>query len=474
MSDDQRGEPVIGDAKLRAIDPGRSSTPSHWYWLAVTCSVGLLCLLLGFVTTVLQVFPYHLFESTFLALGGRADAPQTQLDLFVRLTPSELKSYQSGVIRYDSERAFDGYTLVTSTNSQDAYLLNMQGEAVHRWHLPFQQVWNPSAAVTHPVTADRLFWFKAYLYPNGDLLAVYNTWTDALWGYGLVKMNSESKPIWSYLERVHHDVTVGRDGRVYTLVQQERSEPVPEIPDIVSPSAEDFVVVLSPDGKLLKRVSLYDAVARSKYRGVTALLRNCVSFDTFHTNSVEPMPPSFSGMFPDAGPNTVLVSFRHLDSIALVDLDAVKVVWLMHGPFARQHDAEFLPGGHMMMFDDQGDMAATGRSRVIEFEPQPFKIVWQFPNKSDEKLDSELMGAAQKLPNGNVLITESTHGRMLEVTPDEKVVWEYRSPFRRGEHRELVADLNWGHRFAASELKFPFNQIRNISHQGQKEARNVQ
>jgi hypothetical protein len=39
------------------------------------------------------------------------------------------------------------------------------------------------------------------------------------------------------------------------------------------------------------------------------------------------------------------------------------------------------------------------------------------------------MGNAQRLPNGNTLITESAFGRFFEVTREGEIVWEYVNPF---------------------------------------------
>ncbi|XXT53909.1 hypothetical protein WMF23_20300 [Sorangium sp. So ce542] len=40
-------------------------------------------------------------------------------------------------------------------------------------------------------------------------------------------------------------------------------------------------------------------------------------------------------------------------------------------------------------------------------------------------------GTAQRLPNGNTLITEGSDGRVFEVTPGHEIVWEYISPYWR-------------------------------------------
>ena len=42
---------------------------------------------------------------------------------------------------------------------------------------------------------------------------------------------------------------------------------------------------------------------------------------------------------------------------------------------------------------------------------------------------SVMGGCVDRLSNGNTLITETSKGQFLEVTPQNKVVWEYINPF---------------------------------------------
>ncbi len=411
-------------------------------------AIGFLCLVAGFITTEIQIFPATYFREVFSELGGTANRWRHS-DLYLPAPPGE-----TGVTRYDSERAYNGDTIFTAGYPRGAFLVDMQGRVIHHWYVPYAKV----LAFAHESAWTRepgITWRKAYLYPNGDLLVVFVDYNLSLWGRGIVKLDRNSNIIWSYLAHTHHDVDVGPDGRIYTLTHELEREAIPNLPEISPPSKADFVVVLSPDGKVLRKVSIYRAFANSRYRGVIGLLRSWVTEDTLHTNSVRPMPAGFAKIFPSAGPNTVLLSFRHLDAIALLDLDAQKIIWVQHGPFARQHDAEFLPNGDMSVFDDVGDFARGGTSRVLEFAPDPFRIVWEFPGDSPEKLSSQIFGAAQILPNGNFLITEAEGGRLLEITPDKKVVWEYRNPLRMGPGRKYTSALFWAHRYAPQEIAFP-------------------
>jgi hypothetical protein len=42
---------------------------------------------------------------------------------------------------------------------------------------------------------------------------------------------------------------------------------------------------------------------------------------------------------------------------------------------------------------------------------------------------SPFISSAQRLPNGNTLITEGSGGRIIEVTAGHEIVWEYISPY---------------------------------------------
>ncbi len=76
-------------------------------------------------------------------------------------------------------------------------------------------------------------------------------------------------------------------------------------------------------------------------------------------------------------------------------------------------------------------------SRILEFDPITLKIVWQYtPAEAGllmpmdaNRFYSPFISSAQRLPNGNTLITEGSGGRIIEVTADHERVWEYISPY---------------------------------------------
>ena len=63
------------------------------------------------------------------------------------------------------------------------------------------------------------------------------------------------------------------------------------------------------------------------------------------------------------------------------------------------------------------------------------ELVWEYTAEHSGYLGgdparfySRYKSAAQRLPNGNTLITESNCGRMLEITREHEIVWEYINP----------------------------------------------
>ncbi|MBW1647167.1 MAG: aryl-sulfate sulfotransferase [Deltaproteobacteria bacterium] len=87
------------------------------------------------------------------------------------------------------------------------------------------------------------------------------------------------------------------------------------------------------------------------------------------------------------------------------------------------------PGAHLGWSDARRDY-----SRVIEFDPRTLKVVWEHSAKkmgmrNKYQFYSDYVSSAQRLPNGNTLITNGAVGQLQEVTPDHEIVWEYISPY---------------------------------------------
>lgn len=60
----------------------------------------------------------------------------------------------------------------------------------------------------------------------------------------------------------------------------------------------------------------------------------------------------------------------------------------------------------------------------------PSEMAWQYIAPDKYSFYSPIMSCAQRLKNGNTLITQGINGRIFEVTPDKQIVWEYWNPYK--------------------------------------------
>jgi len=59
-------------------------------------------------------------------------------------------------------------------------------------------------------------------------------------------------------------------------------------------------------------------------------------------------------------------------------------------------------------------------------------IAWEYRASPPESFFTPFMGSAQRLPNGDTLVTESAFGRIFEVDQTGQVRWEYVVPYFSG------------------------------------------
>lgn len=85
------------------------------------------------------------------------------------------------------------------------------------------------------------------------------------------------------------------------------------------------------------------------------------------------------------------------------------------------------PGEGNILVWDNGWMRPTGgNSRVVEVDLTTGAIVWQYTTASS--MYSAFVGDVRRLANGNTLMSSSLQGHFLEVTPDGDFAWEYVVP----------------------------------------------
>lgn len=424
----------------------RDSGSGRLGMVAVLLCIAFLAFVAGSFLMYRGVFPASALRPAFQAavalhdrLTGYQDPVQT--DFW-----TDARTDARGVLRHDPTRARQGMTLYTSGHEQRAVLMDMDGRVVHDWALPYSAAWEEGSAVRRPRPDAFIHIEKAHVFPNGDLLALYTAIGDTPWGYGLVKMDAESNVIWKYLGHAHHDFDIDDEGNIYVLTHEISYEDLPGyFGGLHKPRIDEFIVKLSHEGQELKKFWLMGAFAASPFGRRLYFVPWHVhdgNGDYLHANSIHVVREPVPGI-PRSRPGQLLVSLREISTIALADMEEDSVVWAMSGSWVRQHDAQFLSNGNILLFDNEGDPSGYGVSRVMEFDPATHGVVWSYQGNEDDPLDSVMRSTQSRLDNGNTLVVESMAGRLIEVTREGEIVWEFVNPVRGGDNDSRVPVIFW-------------------------------
>jgi hypothetical protein len=428
-------------ARAAPADPDRAPL-----WTTILAIAGLACLafVAGAAIMHFGLFPKDPLRRAFSAGAALYEGATAYDDRFMTDFWADARTGKRGVTIHDPARAENGLTLYSSTHEQLAYLMDMEGRIVHRWQMNFSRLWDESAAVRNPRPDEFIYIEKARVLPNGDLVALYTAIGDTPWGYGIARLNAGSEVVWKYLAHAHHDFDIDAAGNIHVLTQQVTETELQGFAHLPGPRIDDHLVTLSPDGREIASTPLMEVFAKSPYgrRLYFASQDSVNTGDYLHANSVDVLEgpaPGISG----SRAGQVLLSFREINTIALVDTERAEIVWAQSGPWVRQHDAQLLPSGNLLLFDNEGDANGHSRSRVIELEPASSGIVWSYTGTAAAPLESLSRSSQSRLANGNTLIVESMAGRVIEVAPDGDIVWEFVNPVRGGEGDRRIPIIFW-------------------------------
>ncbi len=325
------------------------------------------------------------------------------------------------VTLFEPDAVQPGVNLVVSGHAPTAQLVDLKGNVLHTWQTTFEAVWEPGTP-TYPPNTSRDFFRRALLLPDGHLLAIFE-------GTGVVRLDRESRVVWTYAGGCHHDLWIDTDGNIHTLGRRLRAD----VPDALrgfptyleGPYMEDTAIMLSPEGEELRVLTILDAVVSSDWASSVMLLPRAGDF--LHPNTLEVMDGRFADRHPMFAAGNLLLCLRNSNTVCVLDPARGTLVWALQGLWGLPHEPTVLDNGNLLVFDN---VVADDASRIVEIEPRTHEIVWEFRGTPEQPFFSGVCGSAQRLPNGNTLIVETTGGRAFEVQPDGRMVWEYLNPHR--------------------------------------------
>ena len=303
--------------------------------------------------------------------------------------------------------------------------------------------------------ADQILWAKPIYDPAGDILAL--TTPTVVPGYVIplpTKMvqydvDGNTTNVWENFEiqnedvefaALHHDMARLPNGNTLIVCLAIVNDPSIS-PD---PLLDDCIIEVDWQGNVVWEWYTYQHFDQF---GFTDLAKGQISEfagDWAHANSISILPPN-THADPAFAAGNIMVSYRQINTVVIIDKDTGDIVWSL-GPNGSlsigQHDAQMIPpdlpgAGNIIMFDNglRAGFPPVSRpfSQVIEVEPNSKTIVWRynalFSGFPQWDFFSPIISGAQRLINGNTMITEGTKGRLIEVTEDGEIVWEYLSPF---------------------------------------------
>ncbi len=393
--------------------------------------------------------------------------------------------FPTGVTLYNKEKAWSGYTLYPSTKG--ALLIDMNGNEVKLWAglggfpnklLPGGYVLGNTGARGGK---------KAY---QDQLDLVQFVWVGIIvrrLDKSELIADTGKEP--RYMARQHHDFqregsTVGyyypngepKVDSGNTLILTHENLYNHDISD--KKLIDDKIIEVDWDGNILwswRASDHFDELGFDE-SAKNAMFRNPglhgeAGGDWMHINSMSTLGEN---KWYDDGderfhPDNIIFDARNSNILAIISKKTGEIVWRVGPDFTAtpelrklgqiigQHHLHMIPKGlpgegNLLVFDNGGEggygapnpTSITGvnnahrdYSRVLEFNPITLEIVWQYTPveagfglfSDASKFYSSYISSAQRLPNGNTLVTEGSDGRLIEVTPEHEIVWEYINPY---------------------------------------------
>lgn len=268
---------------------------------------------------------------------------------------------------------------------------------------------------------------------------------------------------------------------------------------------DDCIIEVDYEGNIIwewhfnehfRELGFSEAAKNALYRNPNMHFNGGGMGDWMHVNSMSVLGPN---KWYDAGderfhPDNIIWDARESNISAIISKETGKIVWKMGPDFREtkelrmigqiigQHHVHMIPQGlpgegNILIFDNggwagYGEPTRTSKdgskadirdnSRVLEINPVTMKIVWQvtgidlnpagmgYTSIDNYRFYSPLVSSAQRLPNGNTLITEGVGSRLIEVTNKKEIVWEYVAPY------EATCD------FIYRAYRYPYSYVPQI------------
>jgi hypothetical protein len=329
-------------------------------------------------------------------------------------------------------------------------LIDRSGKPLMEQQLSFTDIFKDTSYLEQPPANDwQVDLHGAMMLPDGSTIFnfEYN---------GLVKLDHCGRVVWTVRTVSHHSVELAEDGGYWVpgryRLGEESVSPFPPFP---SPIDVDTVMKVSDDGVVLKEIDLVKLIYKNQLEAV--LTANGTNIgkgfawdeEILHLNKIEELSRDIAPDFPMFEAGDLLLSFRNLNLLMVIDPAGEEIKWWKTGPWIRQHDPEFMAGGSILVFNNNAYYSSYGDgwvttpdmervSNIIEYRPETDEYSIVYGGKPGQELLSVIRGKLEPTPAGGLLITEFAGGRVLEINKHKEVVWEYINRHNPGNAAEIT------------------------------------
>ncbi len=423
--------------------------PKFFFFLA--CLVFVFAY--GAVVGKYKIFPYaivdHATNIVVLVYNERRTLTATRPDHFLQ------------PVRYDG----DGVTVNQVPDGQDELILlsgffedsnelrliRRDGGIVNRWPVKFSELFPDTGHLVNPPATDwNVDTSGAVALPDGSVVFNFT------YG-GLARLDRCGKVMWTLEQPTHHSVERAETGGFWVPSRRHHAENTTSpFPPFLTPFEEDTLIKVSDTGEVLVEISVPELFREN---GLESLLTS--SGDLFttdmvwdneivHLNKVAELRSDIADDFPGFKAGDLALSLRNYNMILVVDPDTRKIKWWQIGPWLRQHDPEFKPGGTIAIFNNNITRTAFGDSadissldiprvsNVMEVDPASGEHKIIYGGRDDQELLTVIRGQIELTPRNGLLITEFESGRAFETDAAGKVIWEYINRYSPDDIAELI------------------------------------
>jgi Arylsulfotransferase (ASST) len=416
--------------------------------IAFAISGALFILGYGVAVGTFELFPFRFLQDGWYSARAVRDDLGTALGIRPGYFLFPARHPGSGVTHYDRARAAPGLTLIQGffDGGNELRLIQLDGSIVHRWPVKYFDIFPRPTHIAPASAIPKRDWnvetHGAQILPDGSVVFNFEY-------AGTVKLDRCGRLQWTVPRMTHHSVETSSDGGFWIPSQRYVSSRS-SFPALRPPYVEETILNVSATGAVVREISVLELLLNNDLQGLlfmTNPMRPVPNDVVPHLNDVEELSPELAPHFPQFAAGDLLLSFRGLNLLMVVDPNTLKVKWHQVGRWLAQHDPDFEPNGRISLFNNNnpgGDIPPNVlRSNILEVDPRSGATSVRYGSESGPRMFTESLGEHQYLDfdGGHILIVEAAAGRVAEVDSAGGLVWEFINRFSETEVAQVADAL---------------------------------